>query len=177
MGLSKATKNQDGLCYEPMILSIIGIERYCLVERLCFNPGQSLDKAWNMMSLSANLHDLWSNAHFGLKCLEIQPMIDVPSKKRLELEFHWINVYKGKASEMEISLEALRNMLKDASKLPYDEIPTVVGPESHRRLLTGHLFYIEVEAEKADNMKLMFDVQWAMLRIAAMSGMAATQHL
>lgn len=58
----------------------------------------------------------------------------------------------------------------------FPELNGAIIGDSRRRsghpLGTGHTFDIFMRTEEANNMKVMIDIQWAMIRLAAISGVA-----
>ncbi|KAL7931923.1 hypothetical protein V8C35DRAFT_282256 [Trichoderma chlorosporum] len=136
----------------------------------------SLDKSWNMICLHPTLRRWWSKQLFGLKCLGL---INNGASTQVQIQFYWMP----------------RNGLKpyDLVQPPYDNavtemLQTVVTPNNHEiiadvqrdsfhQLETGHTFEIVVETEDAVKMKAAFDLQWAIVRLAAISGAAGVQEL
>ncbi|KAL6878780.1 hypothetical protein J3F83DRAFT_723888 [Trichoderma novae-zelandiae] len=134
----------------------------------------SSDKSWNMLSLTPTLHAWWGKALFGIKCLGIIPHDNQRSK--VKLQFHWMpshsrkpgdiiappyqDVIQGAAESRAIQERANIEIIADARR------------DSFRELESGQTFEVVVDKEDAENMKMALDVQWAVMRIQAISGAA-----
>ena len=122
------------------------------------------DKAWNMISLNTQLHRWWGKAYFGFRCQGILPG---PTDKQqlIRLQFHWL---PGALSN-ERNKEDLRTHLSHTWG-PQQGVAAfrVTG----QPITTGDVFDVVVAAEDALKMKAAFDLQWALIRVAALVGAA-----
>lgn len=122
------------------------------------------DKAWNMISLNTQLHRWWGKAYFGFRCQGILPGPN-DIQQLIRLQFHWL---PGALSN-ECDEEDLRTHLS-----------SVWGPRegvaafrvTGQPITTGDVFDVVVAAEDALKMKAAFDLQWALIRVAALVGAA-----
>ncbi|KAF7557331.1 hypothetical protein G7046_g6074 [Stylonectria norvegica] len=130
---------------------------------------------WNMLYIDRKLLPYWKNAQFGIKCVGTEPKClknppEELEKVSLKLQFHWMDVSAGNPRDHitpePVEMEAMVN--------PPELRQT---PSGARPLVPTEVFTIEMEHEDAKKMKLMIDMQWAFLRIAAMSGTAGRQDL
>ncbi|KAK5996537.1 hypothetical protein PT974_01872 [Cladobotryum mycophilum] len=114
-------------------------------KKLATGLGRS-DKQWNMISLNEKLHSWWGRGKIGLKCLEI----------------HAINITES----------MIQDMLAFSSAKIADGMG-IARFGSNREVLTGQVFEIgPMSHDDAIKMNLMLDLQWAVLRLAALSGSA-----
>ncbi|CAK7199632.1 hypothetical protein SEUCBS139899_002315 [Sporothrix eucalyptigena] len=172
--------------------SIVGERSSLVLER----PSSS-DECWNMICLNKQLHSWWARGHFAFKCLGVLPEAEALTREAgtggdvrciVKLQFHWLPLQPlGKAVEGQW-LKPLPNAdreawVRDWEQRSIDSGPQVKGEDSgfvaaihaatSRLVQTGHVINI-VTASMEDGlrMKAMFDIQWACIRIASMSGAA-----
>ncbi|PNP60120.1 hypothetical protein THARTR1_00144 [Trichoderma harzianum] len=131
------------------------------------NRGWS-DKAWNMLCLNHQLHAWWAEGYFALKYLGTIPKSKEASI--VQLQFHWMprnGLDCQQKCTIPEALEAMRRTVSDDNGFV-----KASRASSGRSLATGQVFEIPVHPEEAPKMKLMIDLQWAMIRLAALSGAA-----
>ncbi|KKP01869.1 hypothetical protein THAR02_06034 [Trichoderma harzianum] len=138
----------------------------------------SLDKSWNMICLHPTLQTWWSQGLFGLKCLGLIPQGDGRST-RVQIQFYWmprngINPHDLVKPPYET---AINEMLQTVTLQHGGGIVADVQRDSFHELETGQTFEIVVDNEDAIKMKEAFDVQWAVVRLAALSGAAGVWAL
>ncbi|KAL6823755.1 hypothetical protein V8C40DRAFT_279715 [Trichoderma camerunense] len=163
-----------------------------VVQGLLGNPGEqiariikkgslsSLDKSWNMICLHPTLHTWWSQCLFSLKCLGLIPQGDGRST-RVQIQFYWmprngINPHELVKPPYET---AISEMLQTVTLQHGGGIGIVadVQRDSFHALETGQTFDIVADNEDAVKLKEALDVQWAIVRLAAMSGAAGVLAL
>lgn len=141
-------------------------------------PGSS-DKAWNMLSLHPLLHIFWGKCLFAIKCLGIIPSSD-GKNSIIQLQFHWMprNIQKNNDLMKPPYKDAIQE-LKQGIINGQDTIPgfSVFKNDSARELETGETFQILLETEDAVKMKIVLDVQWAIIKLSALSGAAGDWEL
>lgn len=161
----------------------------CSPEQLCKS-----DKRWNMIYLNAQLHSWLSKAFFGLKCLGMEPSKDTkesddPDKTPYDviIQFNWFR-RRWEKSNIPMSLEGegeendFITMVDEQIRYEDAGCPkpahtrggliSATNENTHMPVLSGHTFKVTMPIEEAKNFKCMLDVQWALGRIAAMSGAA-----
>lgn len=137
------------------------------------------DMAWNIIPLSPNMHKSWTQAEFAIKKIGIESVIDgAKTVYRVKLQFVWLpRQSRGVMNaEVDINTESLN---RDASyihrfhKFEKPEHLDILNVDKKMTLESGQIFYITFDnIEDAINCGKMFDFQWAMMRVAAMSGAA-----
>jgi len=150
------------------------------------------DRTWNMISMNKQMHDWWSNARFGLKCLGIYP--DGEDIWVVRLQFHWMKRQDMRDPYREITLtaeevkkfiEGLTTYYDDADKHDDESeaAASAADARSNWALRSGRIFQIrmgpgeepEMTAQRmAEKMKAMLDFQWNCIRISVMSGAAGS---
>lgn len=136
------------------------------------------DKAWNMLSLTPALHDFWSRAFFGLKRLGFNPsMKNGRTMATVKIQFVWLPrmAYKTFLNKVELQDQDPFNESSLISKLRNHTVPSdlyMVNTQSKVSIQTGQTFEVCLELSDALNLIRMLDIQWALIRLAAMSGAA-----
>lgn len=138
----------------------------------------SLDKSWNMICLHPRLHTWWSQCLFGLKCLELIPQSDGQST-RVQIQFYWMprNGIKPHDLVKPPYETAINEMLQTVTVRHGGGIVADVQWDSFHELETGQTFEIVVDNDDAIKMKEAFDVQWAVVGLAPLSGAAGVWAL
>ncbi|KAK3985988.1 hypothetical protein QBC44DRAFT_311721 [Cladorrhinum sp. PSN332] len=139
------------------------------------------DAAWNMISLSPEMHQLWSEAWWGFKPRGVGA--DGEGKRvKVKLQFSWLeNPECHPDEEAEEDLDAFLN--KRAPRRAGDPkggegLIAARHTSSGRLLRTGDIFYITCTNEdEARRMHRVLIFQWAALRILSTSGGAGYQDL
>ncbi|OBS29494.1 hypothetical protein FPOA_03431 [Fusarium poae] len=99
----------------------------------------------------------------------------------VQIKFHWLNRRWGKPNtimnihsgqdSMASFAESQINFLKEGCPPPTFENDTIGAVRVKDTLISGHLFTVTMPSlEDATSCKLMLDLQWVLIRIAAMSG-------
>ncbi|KAK0707548.1 hypothetical protein B0H67DRAFT_316136 [Lasiosphaeris hirsuta] len=122
------------------------------------------DQAWNMISLNTQLHKWWGKAHLGFKCQGILPGL-TDEQQLVRLQFHWLpRALSGVRDEQDLQIH-----LKNTWNLREG---VAAFRTTARLVATGDILDVVVAAEDAFKMKRAFDLQWALIRIAALTGTA-----
>lgn len=134
----------------------------------------TLDKSWNLVCLDRAVHKNWGDAKCAFECLGISPDGE-SGKYSVMLKFHWLNVRKKtkKPSDFQLNSETLLSMV-DSSFYPesFGEGRYLLR-QDRTFVKTGHIFNITMPNKAdAEKMMILFNVQWLVLRLAAMSGAA-----
>ncbi|KAH7185191.1 uncharacterized protein B0J16DRAFT_384250 [Fusarium flagelliforme] len=154
------------------------------------------DMAWNMFYLNCQLHAYWGQGRLGLFCKAIGP--HVPDKSRDEshvgkdwvdviIQFHWLKRRDGKPDDEMADRDAMDAMAQTQIQHEEDGSPPgqndrgadidAVRADTKTPVLSGHEVRIAMPLDDALKCKMMVDVQWAIIRIAAMSGAAGYPEL
>ncbi|KAL6697680.1 hypothetical protein J3F84DRAFT_369669 [Trichoderma pleuroticola] len=143
------------------------------------------DKAWNMLCLHPTLREWWSKCFFGLKCIGIGPnpygVLDVQRKYTgsylVKLQFHWMPRNSGvhPRDYTQPDNDTIQKMLKIKER--DDDAISEAQKSSSCRLETGQIFTLSMSHEDATKMQMMIDIQWANVRLAAMSGLPGSWGL
>lgn len=150
----------------------------------------SSDRAWNMISLSPQLHAWWSKGMCAFKCLEVRPAGQ--NEAVLVLQFHWmpsskpssasvgeqpwaqqIDLAAGEGKAVVGEWQAARQQLNDTEAATSNTV-TAVNCQTGQPLRSGQTVEIRLPAADASNMQAMIDIQWACIQLATMSGAAGS---
>lgn len=139
------------------------------------------DAAWNMLSLSPQMHDWWARGLFAFFCRGITPG---RSSSTVHLQFRWMPRKPArKAPKPERPIgdddDELHDMInwQSTSSDAYDQSVTAVKAGSFRPVLSGDNIDVERTNEEAEKMRIMIDFQWALISILSLSGAAGAPEL
>lgn len=140
----------------------------------------SSDKKWNMVSLDDKLQKWWGKAYFGLKCLGTVLAAGKPQGiTTLKLQFHWmprkVKPFEPLGKTKDEFLGAFSGTYGDRSS--EDPVVAMLRPKSGRPLQTGDIFYVDIQTEHTEKMIAAFELQWALIKIAAIAGGAEALDL
>jgi hypothetical protein len=124
------------------------------------------DKAWNMISLNQQLHFWWGKPYFGLKYLGSSISDDI-SMSSITVQFYWLPKL-AKGARLERDAEQIKRLL-NTKAVPDGGFITASRASGHK-IQTGDVFHIKVPTDDADKMKEALNLQWALIRIAALTG-------
>ncbi|KAF4473556.1 Sulfate adenylyltransferase subunit 2 [Fusarium agapanthi] len=149
---------------------------------------RSSDKQWNMICLSPSLHTWWGYAYLGFKWLGSTPTTNNPEIHEIKLQFHWMprNIKRiPTASFHPKDLKSLDQEIKHCyGSEPYlcrkpncqacDGTKDIAAHNvtSGRPIRTGDIFTIRRKKDDILRCRAMFDIQWAIITSAAISGAA-----
>lgn len=151
----------------------IPLQEFVRRKRLGFS-----DEPSNMIGLSPNLHGAWGHGYFGLR-----PITVIPERKDgvpmgdVIFQFVWLprGSYKNYASPVDLKKEKADNSQSLICKLSGYTRPhglRITSTRTKTSIESGHLFHIKCPLEEAEKMRDMLAIQWALIRISAMSGAA-----
>ncbi|KAL7910000.1 hypothetical protein GGI35DRAFT_351673 [Trichoderma velutinum] len=133
-----------------------------------------------MLCLHPTLRDWWSKGFFGLQCIGIGPIscAGLGSSHRysgsylVRLQFHWMPRNNGVIPRDYIQAgdDTIHKMLQIKERV--GDAISEAQKSSSCRLETGQIFTLSMSAEDAAKMQLMIDIQWANVRLAALSGLS-----
>ncbi|PHH58751.1 hypothetical protein CDD82_2736 [Ophiocordyceps australis] len=153
---------------------IVGLDDLKTAETAIHGKVKASDEAWNILSLSPQLHRWWTQGRWAFKLEGLIPTGQVSSDGqelvKVRLIFHWITV-RGKQPYLPVvpSVELANQMLNTCDK---DFTPWAIRYDTGRPVLTGDVVDIAMTSPEADKMAVVIKVQWAALQIASMSGAA-----
>ncbi|KAL6865947.1 hypothetical protein ACO1O0_002047 [Amphichorda felina] len=158
-------------------------QREKLDKLLAREPGCS-DYSWNMISLSPTLHALWSKGLWGF---EYKGRTKSKGKWQVSIQFHWMPQdpnWKLDPKAMTKSQPLHPKDVVDWEKNYLDKLKTPVPNvgandiTTNHPILTGHTFTIPfTTVEEAEKFKSMIELQWAVIRVSALSGAAGNPDL
>ncbi|KAK3352410.1 hypothetical protein B0T25DRAFT_541923 [Lasiosphaeria hispida] len=119
-------------------------------------------RAWNMISLSNQLQCWWGQAHFGLKYHGIRPCQEDNRESIIEVQFVWM----PRRDDPRATLEREAGEILESFHSPV----AIKENKSGRLLKTGDMYDIRVLSKDGDKMQQALDIQWTLVRIAAISG-------
>ncbi|KAK1759902.1 hypothetical protein QBC47DRAFT_438186 [Echria macrotheca] len=141
------------------------------------------DKVWNTISLHPEVCEWWRRAYFGFRCLGIKEKGVGDGGGGggwlVSVRFYWM---PGRLAGFREGNEGvLARWPTETGKNPYlhkrdlDNLryhPDVPEERRGKRIDTGMVFEIPVDTRaEAKKMRVAFDVQWLLVRIAAMTGL------
>ncbi|KAF5989118.1 hypothetical protein FCOIX_155 [Fusarium coicis] len=149
------------------------------------------DKHWNMLCLSPQMHDWWGRGYFAFEYMGSVPFGDVA---RIELRFHWMpkTTFNSHGEKPLIVHQIdIQTALRDhhaaqaadptTSGFPRDKTkhPGVVQAflPTGEKVATGHIFVIWRPVESVPKVQAMFDLQFAAIKMLAMTGGAGDSKL
>ncbi|OBS19895.1 hypothetical protein FPOA_11620 [Fusarium poae] len=154
------------------------------------------DKTWNVISLCHDLHSLWGYGIWALKWRGSIELEDNPSRSRITLQFHWMprNIKMDDSNYSPLQTLVPEEITVDGVNALRDELKHSYGGEQHscpdgncktclevakigardcrsgQPIKTGDIFTIIRPTEDVDKCKEAFDLQWAIINAAAISG-------
>lgn len=140
------------------------------------------DAAWNMLSISPQMHDWWARGLFAFFCRGITPD---RSSSTVHLQFRWMprKPVRKTAPKPERLIgdddDDLHDMINwhSTSSNAYDQSVMAVKAGLFRPVLSGDNIDVERTNEEAEKMKIMIDFQWALISILSLSGAAGAPEL
>ncbi|KAF5228419.1 hypothetical protein FAUST_11088 [Fusarium austroamericanum] len=156
------------------------------------------NKDWNMLSLNERLYSWWPQGFFGFKFLGIKhldsqnPDDEASEDQETEvmIQFNWLECRQGKPNDQVAvmgssnSMEDLakRQLFHEANGNPAPDrnergIIAAEGMDAHKSIIPGHVVPILMPFSDAKKCKLMIDLQWDLIQIAAMNGGARHPEL
>ncbi len=140
------------------------------------------DKYWNMLSINSHLHGLWAKPYWAIQNRGIEPR---PTGHAIILAFHWMPHRRGNpehimsvesgSDDVERMLDALRTggSYGESREPGMHGYSNSLQHDSFRPIVSGQVFEVTLDTlEDAHKMRMMVDIQWACIRIAAVSGAA-----
>ncbi|KAI9899453.1 hypothetical protein N3K66_005914 [Trichothecium roseum] len=135
----------------------------------------SLDKAWNMLTLSNDVHACWSKALLGFK---YQGHITAGDSTIFTLQYRWLGKSTARPKDR-ITLDMLNDPTKKAlvDQLHLGHEDYLAFTRSGRPVTSGSTIDIEIPTQDAANFKAAIELQWALLKVAALCGAAGDPDL
>lgn len=137
------------------------------------------DKSWNMLLLSRRMKELWSKAFFGLKKLRVTTSQDIAGKEMARVTFQIVWLPRLRVNKMLGFIDLDEQDAGNRNSLLYyfeqcaaSNCPSLVDPESDMQVKSGQIFHVSLEAPDAKLFGHALDIQWTLIRLAAMSGAA-----
>ncbi|KAM0358900.1 hypothetical protein ACHAP4_004882 [Fusarium culmorum] len=156
------------------------------------------NKVWNMFTLNERLYAWWPQGFFGFKCLGIKPLdsqnpddeTSEDQETEVMVQFNWLECRQGKPND-QVTVMGSSNSMEDLAKRQLfheaDENPApdrnersiiaAGGMDAHTSIISGHVVPIVLPFSDAKKCKLMIDLQWCLIQVAAMSGGARHPEL
>ncbi|CAK7237237.1 hypothetical protein SCUCBS95973_009892 [Sporothrix curviconia] len=144
------------------------------------------DQYWNMLSISPYLHSWWAKAYWAFQCTGIESSDDGHA---VVLVFYWMPHRRG-VPRQKVSLEPgatdYQDMMGARGSYGTGRVPgsqsqgfaNGIQHDSFRPIVSGQVFRVLLDTlEDAQKMKAMVDIQWACVRVAAMSAAAEPNDL
>ncbi|KAG5810550.1 hypothetical protein H9Q74_004955 [Fusarium xylarioides] len=149
------------------------------------------DKHWNMLCLSPQLHDWWGRGYFAF---EYMGSVSFGEVARIELRFHWMpkTTFNSHGEKpLVVHWIDIQTALRDHHAAQAANPTTSGFPRDHTKhpgvvqaflptgeqVATGHIFIIWRPAKFVPNVKAMFDLQFAAIKMLAMTGGAGDSKL
>jgi hypothetical protein len=132
------------------------------------------DKAWNMLCLNQQLHYWWGKPYFGLKYLESEIPTENPDVTIIAVQFQWLPKLQNRMT-LQRDAESIKQFL-ESETVPKGGVIKAFRGSGHP-VQSGDIFRIKVSTTDADKMRQALNLQWALVRIAALSGGAEALEL
>lgn len=159
------------------------------------------DQSCNILCLEPLAHKIFDKAYFALEWVgtsdkgELDCKIDDKTYKTVRLRWHWLpncvadalgETYlheratrKGDAGRLlkvgdgsdHGMATAIHRHIANASKISSHGV-SLSRTDNHRPLMTGNILFIRVREEDLDKTRVLIQIQWLALRMAAISGAA-----
>ncbi|CAH0027667.1 unnamed protein product [Clonostachys rhizophaga] len=155
------------------------------------------DEACNILCLNTLAHQLFDKAYFALEWIGLSDKgeLDDEAYKTVRLRWHWLpNCVADALGQIHLHERATRKgdtgrllkfgdgsdhgmataiyrHLANASKISSHGV-SLSRTENHRPLVTGNILLIRVREEDLDKTRVLIQIQWLALRMAAISGAA-----
>lgn len=131
-------------------------------------------QAWNMVCLKPELRLLWHQCRFGLKYLGHG---DSGLDKEVRVQFVWMPLMPGTDIWERPNLLAemdgeSKNRTIDKLRRSYENAEEPVLDRKGRNVISGRIFGIRVREEDLQLFVDMLKLQWNLIKLAAMSGIA-----
>jgi hypothetical protein len=162
---------------------------------ICATDVGCSDKRWNMVYLNRQLHFWWSRGYLGLKFHGWVKASDNDTSENPEVivkvQFHWLDRRTRNASdEILITGDASSMRAMAERQMAFEQD----GSPSHQRgeeggiisafrvdmctpIVSGHIAEVKMPEQDAQKFKALLELQWSIIRIAAMSGAAENPEL
>ncbi|KAI9148127.1 hypothetical protein HJFPF1_11950 [Paramyrothecium foliicola] len=135
-------------------------------SQILSNDVKASDKAWNMISLSPLLHSWWARGYFGLKWLGYDILTENENQDpKVNLLSMIRHVYGGER----LPDQECEDNCEHCTIIHHVQAYRI---RQHYTIESGHIIRVVRDKTDIDNFRLMIDIQWAMICIAAMSGAA-----
>ncbi|KAI3329130.1 hypothetical protein HD806DRAFT_519416 [Xylariaceae sp. AK1471] len=132
------------------------------------------DKAWNLLCLNQQLHFWWGKPYFGLKYLESEMSTENPDVTIITIQFQWLPKLQSRIP-LQRDAEYIKRFL-ESETVPKGGVIKAFRGSGHP-VQTGDTFRIKVSTTDADKMRQALNLQWALVRIAALTGGAEALEL
>lgn len=150
---------------------LLGNETALQLNELVTEAPGSSDTSWNMLCLHPLLHSFLGKCLFAIKCLGIIPSDDRNSTIRLQFHRMPRNIRGHNDLIHPPCKDAVQELMEGLGNTQ-DTTPgfSVFKNDSARELETGETFDILLEKEDAKKLKIILDMQWAVITLSALSG-------
>ncbi|KAM5351034.1 hypothetical protein ACJ41O_003757 [Fusarium nematophilum] len=160
-----------------------------VLSQLWAGLGKS-DQAWNMICLSPTLHTWWSKGYFAFKWMGVKELGKENTK--VMLQFRWMprsrskNAFRPIPLEKDDLLDNLDHHYGSNQDLGCEDICQLCNetnarcidePHVHDAIESGTIITVRRPTEFIDYFKAMIDLQWALIRVSAMSGAALAAEI
>ncbi|KAF5004685.1 hypothetical protein FDECE_8827 [Fusarium decemcellulare] len=156
------------------------------------------DKPFNMVAMTPTLHELWKKGCFALKWFATSPS-DHPGLTDIKLQFIWmpwspvrdatqVALLEDEKDEKKCLLSGLNHFCgpqgppsgcdpncKHCAKV--NTVPGIVHPHTARPIESGTIIFVTRPSDMVEDFKVMIDLQYVLIRAAAISGAAQAPEL
>ncbi|VTO88065.1 unnamed protein product [Fusarium graminearum] len=134
------------------------------------------NKYWNMVCIDDQLWSWWPSAYFDLKCLGVKPKQSLESESleepefEVEIQFNWLCSRREEPDDLvylEDDVNDMREMAEMQIKHEDDGSPAPKALDTN--IVSGHTVTISMPENDALKCKIVLDIHWNIVCIAAMS--------
>ncbi|KAJ3525456.1 hypothetical protein NM208_g11633 [Fusarium decemcellulare] len=156
------------------------------------------DRPFNMVAMTATLHTWWDKGCFALKWLGATPSLRL-GLTDIKLQFIWmpwspvrdanqVVLLEDEKDERKCLLSGLNHFCgpqgppsgcdpdcKDCAKV--NKVPGIAHPHTAHSIESGTIIFVTRPSDMVEDFKVMIDIQYALVRVGAMSGAAQAPEL
>ncbi|CAG1990486.1 unnamed protein product [Fusarium graminearum] len=173
-----STDEANGETQKPKVVARHGTEttKCCIRDKFQCIFTDASNKYWNMVCIDDQLWSWWPSAYFGLKCLGVKPKQSLESESleepefEVEIQFNWLCSRREEPDDLvylEDDVNDMREMAEMQIKHEDDGSPAPKALDTN--IVSGHTVTISMPENDALKCKIVLDIHWNIVCIAAMS--------
>ncbi|PTD03048.1 hypothetical protein FCULG_00009212 [Fusarium culmorum] len=140
------------------------------------NYSDASNKYWNMGCIDDQLWSWWPSAYFGLKCLGVKPKQSLESESleepefEVEIQFNWLCSRREEPDDLVYLEDDVNDMREMAEmQIKHEDDGSPAPKDLDTDIVSGHTATISMPEKDALKCKIVLDIHWNIICIAAMS--------